>query len=80
MNMNVEIDDRVTKPPPELPTAKSPIVSIVNVSKTYARGNLVALDRCRVSGWPRRVHRHSRPQRGRKVNLAALHQSPGAAN
>jgi phosphonate transport system ATP-binding protein len=42
MNMNVEIDDRVTTA--EVPAADSPIVSIVNVGKTYARGNLVALD------------------------------------
>ncbi len=50
-NMNGEIDDRVltatapgpaSSPNPSL-AAKSPIVSIVNISKTYARGNVVAL-------------------------------------
>ena len=40
MNMNVTPDDKIISvAPPE----KSPIVSLVNVCKTYARGNLVAL-------------------------------------
>jgi phosphonate transport system ATP-binding protein len=41
MNMNVKVDDAVTTAEP---LDKSPIVSIVNIGKTYARGNLVALD------------------------------------
>lgn len=42
MNMNVEIDHRATKATaPELNAG--PVVSIVNIGKTYARGNLVAL-------------------------------------
>jgi phosphonate transport system ATP-binding protein len=41
MNMNVEIGDRVATA--AAPVVKSPIVSIVNVCKTYARGDLVAL-------------------------------------
>jgi phosphonate transport system ATP-binding protein len=41
MNMNVEIGDRVATA--AAPVVKSPIVSIVNVCKTYPRGDLVAL-------------------------------------
>ena len=41
MNVNVKMDDAVTTAEP---VDKSPIVSIVNIGKTYARGNLVALD------------------------------------
>ena len=41
MNMNVEIGDRVATA--AAPSVKSPIVSIVNVCKTYPRGDLVAL-------------------------------------
>jgi phosphonate transport system ATP-binding protein len=40
MNMNVIPDDKVLS---AAPAEKSPIVSLVNVSKTYVRGNLVAL-------------------------------------
>lgn len=41
MNVNVEIDDRVTTA--AAPAAKRSIVSIINICQTYARGNLVAL-------------------------------------
>jgi phosphonate transport system ATP-binding protein len=41
MSLNVEINDR-TKPV-AVAAGKDPIVSIVNICKTYARGNLVAL-------------------------------------
>jgi len=41
MNMNVEIGDRVATA--AAPSVKSPIVSIVNICKTYPRGDLVAL-------------------------------------
>ena len=41
MNINVNVDDAVTTAEP---LDKSPIVSIANIGKTYARGNLVALD------------------------------------
>jgi phosphonate transport system ATP-binding protein len=41
MNMNVEIDDRAATA--AAPAVEPPIVSIVDVCKTYARGNLVAL-------------------------------------
>jgi phosphonate transport system ATP-binding protein len=40
MNMNVIPDNKVIS---VAPTEKSPIVSLVNVCKTYVRGNLVAL-------------------------------------
>ena len=40
MNMNVTPDDKVLS---AAPAEKSPIVSLVNVSKTYVRGRLVAL-------------------------------------
>ena len=40
MNMNVTPDDKVIS---VAPAGKSPIVSLVNVSKTYVRGRLVAL-------------------------------------
>jgi phosphonate transport system ATP-binding protein len=42
MNMNVDIDGQLT--PVASQTGKTPIVSIANVGKTYARGNLVALN------------------------------------
>ena len=41
MNINVEVDDRVATAEP---VAKPPIVSIVNIGKTYSRGKLVALN------------------------------------
>ena len=41
MNMNVEIGDRVRTA--SGPAIVPPIVSLVKVCKTYARGNLVAL-------------------------------------
>src|SRR5262245_54306345 len=42
MNMNVEIGDRGAAAA-AAPVVQSPIVSIVNVCKTYPRGDLVAL-------------------------------------